>query len=122
MLGAAVGWYRFWCTPIDAPYTKLIGASLLMVSSASFLGLAIGPANPGAAAGAFDAGGWVGAQFAGALMASFNRTGSLIITFSVERLCVSAMGATECPEQPLIVPPRPTRASSSARRCGPLRP
>ena len=29
VLGAAVGWYRFWCTPIDAPYTKLVGATLL---------------------------------------------------------------------------------------------
>jgi len=79
VLGAAIGWYRFWCTPIDAPYTKLVGVTLLLVSSASFLGLALGPVSPGSGAGAFDPGGWIGAQFSGALAASFNRTGSLII-------------------------------------------
>jgi S-DNA-T family DNA segregation ATPase FtsK/SpoIIIE len=79
VLGAAFGWYRFWCTPIDAPYTKLVGVTLLLVSSASFLGVALGAVSPGAGEGAFDPGGWFGAQFSGALMASFNRTGSLII-------------------------------------------
>jgi hypothetical protein len=67
VVGAALGWYRFWCTPIDAPYTKLVGVTLLMVASASFLGIALGPA--GAGAGAFDPGGWIGAQFSGALVA-----------------------------------------------------
>jgi len=77
VLVAAVGWCRFWCTPIAAPYTKAVGVTLLLVSSASFLDIALGPVNPGA--GAFDPGGWIGAQFSGALVASFNRTGSLII-------------------------------------------
>ena len=77
VLVTAVGWCRFWCTPITAPYTKAVGGALLLVSTASFLDIALGPVNPGA--GAFEPGGWIGAQFSGALVASFNRTGSLII-------------------------------------------
>ena len=45
VLAAVVGWCRFWCTPIDAPYTKIIGVVLLFASTASFLGLALAAAR-----------------------------------------------------------------------------
>jgi len=76
-LTAIVGWCRFWCRAIDAPYTKAIGVTLLFASTATFLGLALAPAR--ATGMTFDPGGWVGDQLAGALQASFNRTGSIII-------------------------------------------
>jgi len=77
VLAAIVGWYRFWCTPIDALYTKIVGLVLLLSSTASFLSLALAPARSSGVS--FDPGGWIGDQLAGALAASFNRTGSVII-------------------------------------------
>jgi DNA segregation ATPase FtsK/SpoIIIE, S-DNA-T family len=77
LLLVAVGWCRFWCTPIDARYTKLVGALLLVSSTASFLSLALAAARVTGAS--FEPGGWLGDQIAGALTASFNRTGSLIV-------------------------------------------
>jgi len=77
VLAAIVGWYRFWCTPVDALYTKLVGVVLLLASAASFLSLALAAAR--VTGSSFEPGGWVGDQLAGALTASFNRTGSLII-------------------------------------------
>jgi len=77
VLAAIVGWYRFWCTPIDALYTKIVGVVLLLASTASFLTLALAAAR--ATGSSFEPGGWIGDQLAGALTASFNRTGSLII-------------------------------------------
>ncbi|MEK6630197.1 MAG: DNA translocase FtsK 4TM domain-containing protein, partial [Acidobacteriota bacterium] len=35
LVAAAVGWFRFWCTPIDAIYTKLTGLLLLFSSAGS---------------------------------------------------------------------------------------
>ena len=79
VLAAVIGWCRFWCTPIDALYTKITGVVLLLSSCASFLSLAFGPAGPRAGGASFNPGGWIGDQLSGALAASFNRTGSLII-------------------------------------------
>ena len=45
VLAAIVGWYRFWCAPIDALYTKLVGVVLLLSSTASFLSLALAAAR-----------------------------------------------------------------------------
>ncbi len=77
LLVSAVGWCRFWCRRIDAVYTKIAGALLLLASSASFLSLALAPART--TGSSFEPGGWLGDQLAGALAASFNRTGTLII-------------------------------------------
>jgi S-DNA-T family DNA segregation ATPase FtsK/SpoIIIE len=79
LLVAAVGWCRFWCRPIDALYTKVFGAVLLVFSAASFLDLAFAPARRTESSLENGPGGWLGDQLAGALTASFNRTGSLII-------------------------------------------
>ena len=77
VIAAILGWYRFWCRPIDALYTKLVGIALLFASAGSFLSLALAPART--SGGSFEPGGWLGDQLAGSLAASFNRTGSLII-------------------------------------------
>ncbi|MCX6552199.1 MAG: DNA translocase FtsK 4TM domain-containing protein, partial [Acidobacteria bacterium] len=77
VIAAVLGWCRFWCRPIDAPYTKLVGVSLLFASLASLVGLALAPARMTGMS--FEPGGWLGDQLAGALSASFNRTGSIII-------------------------------------------
>jgi len=71
------GWKLFWCRPIDAPYTKAAGLSLLLVSLTAFLTLTFGavtiegePVRAGGAAG----------QLAAAILtASFNRTGAYIV-------------------------------------------
>ena len=36
------GWKLFWCRPIEAPYTKVAGLSLLLVSLTAFLTLTFG--------------------------------------------------------------------------------
>ena len=37
-----VGWKLFWCTPIEAPYTKAVGNLVLLLSLAGLLSLAVG--------------------------------------------------------------------------------
>ncbi|MGE5198859.1 MAG: DNA translocase FtsK [Rhodospirillaceae bacterium] len=81
VLAAVVGWCRFWCTPIDAFYTKLVGVVLLLSSTASFLSLAL--ADKRVTGASFEPGGEIGAQLEGALTAQFNRTGSLVIILTV---------------------------------------
>ncbi len=77
LLVGAVAWCQFWCRPIDARYTKTFGSLLLLASASSFLSLAFAPARVTGAS--FEPGGWLGDQLAGALVASLNRTGSLIV-------------------------------------------
>ena len=81
LLAAAIGWYRFWCRPVDALVTKLIGLAFLLGSSSAFFSLALTPAR--ATGRSFEPGGWVGDQLGGALAASFNRTGSLILLLTL---------------------------------------
>ena len=45
VLAAVIGWFRFWCTPIDALYTKIVGVVLMLSSAASFLSLALAAAR-----------------------------------------------------------------------------
>ena len=37
-----LGWHYFWCRPLDAIYTKLVGTALLFASLSGLLALAIG--------------------------------------------------------------------------------
>ncbi|MEW5980856.1 MAG: DNA translocase FtsK [Acidobacteriota bacterium] len=90
-LAGALGWYAFWCRKIEAVYTKLVGVTLLIGCASAFFGLALPPAR--AAGRAFDAGGWVGDQLAGALSASFNQTGALIVILAL--LFLSVILATQ---------------------------
>jgi S-DNA-T family DNA segregation ATPase FtsK/SpoIIIE len=83
---AWAGWYYFWCQPFEAIYTKLIGMTLLVGCSSSFLSLVFGSAD--VSGKAFDAGGsigaWLGAWFAEYL----NRTGSIIVVLTLMVLSV----------------------------------
>ena len=72
-----LGWKLFWCKPIDAPYTKVFGNGVLLLSLAGLLSLAVGTVS-------FEgepvrAGGAVGELVSGLLVADFSRTGAYIL-------------------------------------------
>ena len=83
---AWAGWYRFWCQPFEAIYTKLFGMMLLVGCSSAFLSLVFGSTD--VSGKTFDAGGslggWLGAWFAEYL----NRTGSIIVIMTLMVLSV----------------------------------
>jgi S-DNA-T family DNA segregation ATPase FtsK/SpoIIIE len=91
LVAVVIGWFSFWCKRIDAPYTKLLGVVLIFACAAAFLALALPSART--AGRAFDPGGWFGDQLAGALSASFNLTGSLILIMTL--LFLSVILATQ---------------------------
>jgi len=76
-LGVA-GWTLFWCRPIDAIYTKLVGTALLFGCLSALLSLALG--NVGLTNGA---GGYLGVVLARRLSDSLNRTGSIIVILTL---------------------------------------
>ena len=55
---AVVGWFAFWCRPIGAAYTKLIGLALMVACVTSLLDLALGTVD--VAGKSFLAGGYAG--------------------------------------------------------------
>jgi S-DNA-T family DNA segregation ATPase FtsK/SpoIIIE len=76
-----VGWHHFWCRAMDAAYTKLLGAALLLGCGASFLSLAFGTLEVGGKD--FRAGGFVGDRLAAFLAEYLNRTGSIILILAL---------------------------------------
>ncbi len=76
VLGVA-GWKLFWCRPIEAPYTKGAGLTLLLLSLAAFLTLTFGVVT--LEGESVRAGGAVGELLSSMLLASFNRTGAYIV-------------------------------------------
>jgi len=89
-LGIA-GWKLFWCKPIVAPYTKVAGLSLMLLSLTGLLTLSFGTVTVGDEP--VRAGGAVGELVAGLLIASFNRTGAFIVVATA--LFVSVILATQ---------------------------
>ena len=81
-----IGWHYFWCRPMDARYTKVIGAGLLFGCISSFLALAFKPA-PDAAQG-FRPGGYLGELLAGELREYLNMTGSIILILTLLFLAI----------------------------------
>jgi S-DNA-T family DNA segregation ATPase FtsK/SpoIIIE len=80
-LMAVVAWRYFWCQPVTAIYTKLVGAVLVFASSSAFLAVTLGRVNVGARA--YRAGGYLG-EWIGTWMAEYlNRTGSVILLLAV---------------------------------------
>jgi len=73
-----LAWNLFWCRAIDAIYTKIVGAVLLLCSLTALLTLALGKT-----ASDWDAGGLLGVQLAGRLAEYFNRTGSIIVILTL---------------------------------------
>jgi S-DNA-T family DNA segregation ATPase FtsK/SpoIIIE len=76
-----VGWHYFWCEKIEAPYTKLFGATLFLISTASLLGLAFGRFDNRARP--FLQGGMFGAWGSAGLAAYLNRTGAAILLLAL---------------------------------------
>jgi S-DNA-T family DNA segregation ATPase FtsK/SpoIIIE len=81
-----IGWHYFWCRALDAAYTKLTGAGLLLCCVSSFLSLAFGALD--VAGKEFRAGGYAGEWLAGALADYLNRTGSIILILTLLFLAV----------------------------------
>ena len=75
------GWHYFWCRTIDAAYTKLVGLILLAGCTATFLSLAFGGIV--LSEKTFQAGGYLGAWLADTLALYLNRTGSVIVVFTL---------------------------------------
>ena len=78
---AVVGWHCFWCSSVEAPGTKILGAVLLFGCVSAMLALAF-HALP-VAGKAFPAGGWLGGWLAGLLADYLNRTGAIILILAV---------------------------------------
>ena len=85
-IAAAIGWQFFWCQRVDAAYTKITGAALLVASLASFLNLAFGTIE--IAGATMHAGGSAGAWLAELLAEYLNRTGSIIFILTVLFLAI----------------------------------
>ena len=78
---AVAGWHRFWCTKIDAVYTKFVGAAMLFGCSSAFLGLTLGRVDFGPRA--FRAGGYLGEWLGGFMSDYLSRTGSVIVILAL---------------------------------------
>jgi len=81
-----IGWHYFWCHKIEAGYTKLVGAGLLVGSAAALLSLAFGALAPGARH--FSAGGMIGEALAAGFSMYLNRTGAAILLLTMLALSV----------------------------------
>ena len=88
---AVLGWNLFWCQKLDAVYTKVVGAVLLIGCLASLLNLAIGSVEMGHRH--LAAGGYIGAFLSHRLAEYFNRTGSIIVILTL--LLLSLILATQ---------------------------
>jgi S-DNA-T family DNA segregation ATPase FtsK/SpoIIIE len=78
---AVAGWHYFWCRPIDAVYTKLVGAAMLFACGSAFLGLTLGRVDFGPRA--FRAGGYLGEWLGGFMSEYLSRTGSVIVILTL---------------------------------------
>src|SRR5690606_27585136 len=86
-----VGWHYFWCRQIDAAYTKIVGAALVLTSSSAFMSLALGRVDVGPRP--FHAGGSIGEWLAGVMTEYLSRAGSLIVILTL--LFVAVILATQ---------------------------
>jgi DNA segregation ATPase FtsK/SpoIIIE, S-DNA-T family len=75
------GWHYFWCRMPDAPYTKVVGAALLVACVSSFLSLAFGSLDFGNRE--ILAGGYMGRVIASSLAEYLNKTGSIILILTL---------------------------------------
>jgi S-DNA-T family DNA segregation ATPase FtsK/SpoIIIE len=79
-----VAWHYFWCTVIDAAYTKLAGALLFVTSLAGLFEVAFSVVFDGST----HAGGWIGSVAATMLSFYFGRTGATICLLTITALSV----------------------------------
>jgi DNA segregation ATPase FtsK/SpoIIIE, S-DNA-T family len=85
------GWHYFWCRAVDAAYTKLTGAALVLASASAFMSLVLGTVDVGDRP--FRAGGYVGEFLAGLMSEYLSRTGSIIVILTL--LFVAVILATQ---------------------------
>ena len=78
---AVIGWHYFWCSILDAPYTKAFGAALLFGCTAAFLALSFGALD--ISGKEFRAGGYMGTALSSVLSEYLNRTGSIILILTL---------------------------------------
>jgi S-DNA-T family DNA segregation ATPase FtsK/SpoIIIE len=78
---AVAGWHYFWCTKIDAAYTKMIGTAMLLACGSAFLGLTLGRVDFGPRP--FRAGGYLGEWLGGFMSEYLSRTGSVIVILAL---------------------------------------
>ncbi len=81
VLVSVVGWNLFWCKPVDAKYTKLVGAALLFGCLSALLSLTLETVT--VAGATWSGGGWLGRVLAKQLADSLNRTGSIIVILTL---------------------------------------
>jgi S-DNA-T family DNA segregation ATPase FtsK/SpoIIIE len=81
-----VGWNYFWCKKIQASYTKLVGATLLVFCVAALLSLAFSAFD--ASDRNFGAGGAIGDWFAAFCSSFLNRTGAAILLLTLSALSI----------------------------------
>jgi S-DNA-T family DNA segregation ATPase FtsK/SpoIIIE len=86
-----LGWKLFWCRPIEAPYTKAAGLSLLLLATSAFLTLTF--VSVSIEGESLRAGGATGQVLAALLETSFGRTGAFIVVATA--LFVSLILATQ---------------------------
>src|SRR5262245_35596925 len=77
---AVVGWHYFWCRPMQAVYTKVTGAVMVLACTSAFLSLALGSVD---VARRLRAGGYVGEFVAGVMTEYLSRMGSLIVILTL---------------------------------------
>jgi len=93
-LGMAVAaWHFFWCRPLAAGYTKLIGGTLLLVCASAFLSLTVDRFSAGVSCGApaaADALAWntLGCSVGSAMSAYLNPLGSVIALLALMGVAV----------------------------------
>ena len=75
------GWHYFWCRRIEAVYTKMIGAALVLACTSAFMSLALGSVDVGDRP--FRAGGYLGEFLAGMMAEYLSRTGSIIVILTL---------------------------------------
>ena len=109
---AVAGWHYFWCTKIDAVYTKLVGAAMLFACSSAFLGLTLGRVDFGPRA--FRAGGYLGEWLGGFMSDYLSRTGSVIVILAL------IVAVDDSRDAVLVRPPvqRDLRRRGQRRRAG----
>jgi S-DNA-T family DNA segregation ATPase FtsK/SpoIIIE len=80
------GWHYFWCRVLDAAYTKVFGAALLLGCASAFLSLAFGSLD--VSGKEFRAGGYLGDWLAAGLAEYLNKTGSIVLILTLLFLAI----------------------------------
>ncbi|MBM3781098.1 MAG: DNA translocase FtsK [Acidobacteria bacterium] len=85
---AVAAWHFFWCRPLAAGYTRLLGGALLLVCSSAFLSLTFDRLSSAVSCGALaaaDVAAWntLGCSVSSLMSAYLNRTGSVIVLLAL---------------------------------------